>query len=181
VEVDSLLALLRRARSTSSVESHAQISTRIMSTADSDAFSAVLASDRPEEALFDCPRGQVDPRDATVKATAPIFWELNQRGQPRRGSRVLTSPLGVTSVRSFSEDGVSEWANVLLPGYGRCYVRDDLVFGGGAANAVAISRGVTDLQIGFDQFDSSDSDGFPPSYWTLAELSDSRHVQRRPG
>jgi hypothetical protein len=162
VEVASLRALLRTSPIGFAVKSLALISICTMTTADIEAFSAILASDRPEEERFDCPRGQVEPRDATVKGDAPLYWELNKHGQPRRSSKVVPQ-FGVSSVRSFGDDGVSEWVNVLVPGYGRCYVRrDDLAFDDGTANATASSRGVTDLRLGFDKFEQSISECLLP-------------------
>ncbi|KAL3664401.1 hypothetical protein V7S43_010726 [Phytophthora oleae] len=107
-----------------------------MSVADMEAFKAVLESDRPEEELFGSPRGQVEARDATVKSSLP-------------------------PVRTFSDDGKSEWVNALVPGYGNCYVRrDDLVFHDTDVST-ALSGGVKDLRIGFNDYDDFVSDGLP--------------------
>ncbi|KAJ8574753.1 hypothetical protein ON010_g4460 [Phytophthora cinnamomi] len=151
----------RRSQAHSAVEVLALISIRSMSVEDIEAFAAVLASDHPEEELFGCPRGEIDDRDATVKAGATLFWEMNSRGRPRRGSGAVTSEFPIKYARTFSDDGVSEWVNALVPGYGRCHVRRaDLEFQE-AITAVERSFGATELRIGFDKVDPSVSDGLP--------------------
>ncbi|KAE9089117.1 hypothetical protein PF005_g19761 [Phytophthora fragariae] len=149
----------KRAKACSAVEALALISIRSMSSEDIDAFSAVLASEHPEEELFGCPHREVEERDATVKTGATLFWEMNNRGHPRRSSRAVTSEFPIECVRTFRDDGVSEWVNALVPGYGRCHVRrGDLEFHQ-ADTAIETSSGVTDLRIGFDKVDPSVSDG----------------------
>ncbi|OWZ21817.1 hypothetical protein PHMEG_0003567 [Phytophthora megakarya] len=151
----------KRAQTSSAVESLALISIRSMSIADMEAFAAIVTSDHPEEELFGCPRGQVEERDVSVKAGASFYWEMTNRGQPRRGSRAITCQSAVDSVRTFSDDGKSEWVNVLVPGYGWCHVRrGDLVFHE-AVIAKETIGGVKDLRIGFDKIDPSVSVGLP--------------------
>ncbi|EGZ08192.1 hypothetical protein PHYSODRAFT_319063 [Phytophthora sojae] len=148
----------KRAKACSAVEALALISIRSMSVEDIEAFAAVLVSKHPEEELFGCSRGEGEERDATVKAGSALFWEMNKRGHPRRGSQAVTSELP-KCVRTFSDDGVSEWVNALVPGYGRCFVRrGDLDFDE-APTALETSSGVTELRIGFDKVDPSVSDG----------------------
>eukprot|EP00644_Phytophthora_capsici_P003895 jgi/Phyca11/564570/estExt2_Genewise1.C_PHYCAscaffold_150300 len=149
----------KRARASSAVESLAFLRIGSMSISDIHAFSTILESDHPEEDLFGCPRGAVDERDATIKASSPIFFTLNNRGQPPRGSRSFSFEFPVSSARIFSDDGQSEWVSALVPGYGRCYVkRTDLDFHE-PSPVLAVCPGVTDLTIEFDRDDPSDSDG----------------------
>ncbi|KAG7381437.1 hypothetical protein PHYPSEUDO_006015 [Phytophthora pseudosyringae] len=151
----------KRTRASSSLESLALLRIGSMSIADIEAFSSVLASDHPEEALFGCTRGAVDEKDATIKAGALIHCKLNNRGQPPRGTRSLTFESAITSVRVFSDDVQSEWLNVLVPGYGRCYVQRTNLEYQETPTVFAGSRGVTDLKIEFDRDDPSISDGLP--------------------
>lgn len=53
----------------------------------------------------------------------------------------------LVQIRTFSDDGVSEWVNVLVPGYGRCQVkRSDLNFDGdGSTDTMGV--GITSLSI----------------------------------
>ncbi|GMF28849.1 unnamed protein product [Phytophthora lilii] len=102
----------KRARTCSSVECLALISIRSMTIEDIEAFSSVLASDHPEEELFGCPRGSVEERHATSKAGTSFFWEMNNRGQPRRGSHALTCELPMPSLKTFSDD--NSFASALM-------------------------------------------------------------------
>ncbi|ETP23968.1 hypothetical protein F441_02983 [Phytophthora nicotianae CJ01A1] len=148
----------KRATAFSAVESLAFISTRSMSVVDIEAFSTVLASDHPEEELFGCIPGLIEARDATAKAGTSFYWELTNRGHARRNSRAVTCQSSLYPVRTFSDDGKSEWVNVLVPGYGHCYVRRaDLTFD----EATTLERpcSVTELRIGFDISEPSVSDG----------------------
>ncbi|KAE8990896.1 hypothetical protein PF002_g20994 [Phytophthora fragariae] len=148
-----------RARACSTLESLALIYIGSMSAADVEAFSAVLASGHPEEHLSGSPRGLVDEQDAVLKAGASIQWRFNKQGRPRRGFRALQFDSEIPFVRTFSDDGKSEWVDVLIPGYGRCKVkRADLVFNSSSA-ACCGSGGVTSLKIGFDKLDLSNSEG----------------------
>ncbi|EGZ29161.1 hypothetical protein PHYSODRAFT_294442 [Phytophthora sojae] len=97
-----------------------------LSVEDIQGFIAVIASDHPEEELFSSHRGVVDDRNATLEEGAPMHWEF---GEAQR------------------DDGVSEWVNVLVPGYGRCQVkRSDLNFDGdGSTDTMGV--GITSLSI----------------------------------
>ncbi|KAF1786556.1 hypothetical protein GQ600_8911 [Phytophthora cactorum] len=65
-------------------------------------FAEILTSDHPEEELLGFSRGAMEERTATLKSGASIRWH---------------------------DDGVSEWVNVLIPGYGHCQVqRENLEF-----------------------------------------------------
>ncbi|ETM48137.1 hypothetical protein L914_07283 [Phytophthora nicotianae] len=149
----------KRARACSALESLALVRVGSMSVADVEAFASILASDHPEEVLFGCSRGILNDRDATIKAGALIHNKLNNRGQPPRGSHTLSFQTPIISARIFGDDGSSEWVNVLVPGYGRCYVqRTDLT----RHDTFAVScHGVTDLKIEFERDADSISDGLP--------------------
>lgn len=119
----------KRARTHSAIESLELVGLTLMSTEDIAGFVSIVSSDHPEEELFGTPRGLVDERIGTLKSGAPIRWEFNGRGQPMRNSKPLAFDEPVESVRTFSDDGVSEWVDVLVPGLGRCQVqRNSLVF-----------------------------------------------------
>ncbi|KAL3670810.1 hypothetical protein V7S43_003996 [Phytophthora oleae] len=97
---------------------------------DVEAFVAVLNSDHPEEELCGTPAGVVEERNATLKAGASIRWKFSQ-GQLVVHDRI--KPINIASdvrcVRTFSDDGDSEWVYAMIPSLGRCQVqRDDLVF-----------------------------------------------------
>ncbi|KAE9200514.1 hypothetical protein PF004_g18977 [Phytophthora fragariae] len=111
--------------------------------------------------LFGCPRGQVDDRDATLNANAPILWEFDYRGQPVEDSTPLTYPTPVQAVRTFSDDGSSEWVNAIVPGFGRCRVqRRELVFSDVGAVEVN-SCSLISLTLSFEKFERTFSDGLP--------------------
>ncbi|KAF1787898.1 hypothetical protein GQ600_3134 [Phytophthora cactorum] len=96
-------------------------------------------------------RGTVDDRDATLKTGARIHYKLNKRGQPPRGSHAVAVEEPITSARIFSDDGSSEYVNILVPCYGRCYVqRTDLEPQDTSAGSAAC-HGVTDLKIEFER------------------------------
>ncbi|KAF4028385.1 hypothetical protein GN244_ATG19942 [Phytophthora infestans] len=148
----------KRARACSALESLALSQIGGMSVSDVEAFSAILTSKHPEEELFGLSRGAVEDRDATIKAGTRLHYKLNKRGQPPRGAQHLTFETPITSARIFGDDGSSEWVNVLVPGYGRCYVqRTDLEL---QDTSPVSAGGVTDLKIDFAQ-DESISDGLP--------------------
>lgn len=151
----------KRARSCSALETLNLFSISSMSEADMEAFAEILASEHPEEDLFGCPRGELDERDALLRGGVPIRWQFNSEGRGATSARTLTIDHGVRSVRAFSDDGQSEWVNVLIPGYGRCQVkRSDLMFGQASRMKLSPS-GLTSLAIGFDQNEYSISDGLP--------------------
>ncbi|OWZ07966.1 hypothetical protein PHMEG_00019564 [Phytophthora megakarya] len=118
-----------RARAYSSCERVSMTWISRMATADIEAFSSVLVSKHPEEELFNCTRGLVDEQDATLTANAAVRWEFDERNEPVLNSEVLSFPCSTPHVRTFSDNGESEWVNVIIPGYGRCQVqRENLVF-----------------------------------------------------
>ncbi|OWZ08738.1 hypothetical protein PHMEG_00018669, partial [Phytophthora megakarya] len=97
---------------------------------DMEAFLSVLNSDHPEEVLCGTPPGVVDERNATLKSGSSIRWCFS-RGQPVMDERVklIKTDAAIRCVRTFSDDGDSEWMNAMIPGLGRCHVqRDDLMF-----------------------------------------------------
>ncbi|EGZ29291.1 hypothetical protein PHYSODRAFT_467111 [Phytophthora sojae] len=145
----------KRARTRSSLESVAFIFVETLSAADMEAVASILASEHPEEELCGLPRGAIDERDATLKDTAQIYAALNDGDQPSRDSPIEVT-FAMRSVRCFSDDGVSELVNVLVPGFGRCLVqRTDLIFQE-MKEKPSKYCGVTSLKIGFDK----DEDGF---------------------
>ncbi|EGZ07989.1 hypothetical protein PHYSODRAFT_339871 [Phytophthora sojae] len=103
-----------------------------MTVSDVDAFCSVLQSEHPEEELCGCPRGG--------------------GGGTRRNV--------VHFVKTFSDDGESEWVNALIPGYGRCQVqREKLEFN--AQGPSLPSSDFTTLEIGFDRSATIDNSGLP--------------------
>ncbi|OWZ19723.1 hypothetical protein PHMEG_0005976 [Phytophthora megakarya] len=99
----------KRARVCSSLETLSLMSICSLSEEDMSAFAAVLSSDHPEEELCGCPRGKMVEREATLKRDAPIRWQFNDRGQYRSGSELLRFATPVNFVRTFSDDGKSNW------------------------------------------------------------------------
>jgi len=149
----------KRARTFSSLESLSLIRIARMCRVEMEAFAALVASDHPEEELFSCPRGAVPERDATLKACAPVRWQFDGQGQPNLGVEPLTFRWTIEDCRTFSDDGTSEWVNVLIPGFGRCQVqREDLVFQQ-RDTVEAGPRGLKALTIEFDTEDPSSLDG----------------------
>ncbi|OWZ12361.1 hypothetical protein PHMEG_00014497 [Phytophthora megakarya] len=151
----------KRARLSSALESLALIDIVRLTPSDVEAFAAILASEHPEEALFRSPRGKVNERDAILKADVPVRWQFDNEGQAVESSNELIFSKALNCVRTFSDDGESEWVNVLVPGYGRCQVlRSDLTFQNSKLSNVG-SGGVTTLKIGFNKYGPSDSSGLP--------------------
>ncbi|OWZ02603.1 hypothetical protein PHMEG_00025807 [Phytophthora megakarya] len=66
-----------------------------LSIADVEAFLTIVDSDSPEELLYGCPRGMVPGKEATLKDGAMVQFLLH----------------------TFSDDGNSEWVNVIVPGF----------------------------------------------------------------
>ncbi|KAG3232476.1 hypothetical protein PI124_g22442 [Phytophthora idaei] len=151
----------RRARACSALETLAFLRVGSLSVADAEAFVSILTSEHPEEELYGCSRGTVDDRDATLKTGARIHYKLNKRGQPPRGSHAVAVEEPITSARIFSDHGSSEYVNVLVPCYGRCYVqRTDLEPQDTSAGSAAC-HGVTDLKIEFERDAAFVSNGLP--------------------
>ncbi|KAJ8516707.1 hypothetical protein ON010_g18417 [Phytophthora cinnamomi] len=150
----------KTARAFSSLQDLSLISIGSMSVEDVETLSAILRSEHPEEDLCGCPRGKLDDRNAVLMARAPVYWRLNNRGQPRRDFRPLTFEAVIDSVRTFSDDRVGDFVNAMIPGFGRCQVqRSDLVFVE-ASSKQSSACGLTSLHIGFEKFDPFDADGF---------------------
>ncbi|KAL4166278.1 hypothetical protein KRP22_013543 [Phytophthora ramorum] len=116
-------------RAHSSIESLELTQLPQITTADVDAFTSVMTSDHPEEELFGCRRGRVGSRVATLKADSSICWKFDEHGRVCRGSSMMKFESSINSVRTFSDDRKGKWVNVLIPGFGRAYVRRaDLLF-----------------------------------------------------
>lgn len=132
-----------------------------LTTADMEAFSRVLTSEHPEELLFQCPRGKVDDRNATLRVGATIIClPRREQGAIKRYEEWrFESP--IHHVRTFSDDGTSEWINALVPGFGRCHVqRASLIFDDSTV-ALPPSRQLTSLRIHFDKEQRPSSEGLP--------------------
>lgn len=72
-----------------------------------------------------------------------------------------TFPTPVQPVRIFSDDGSSEWVDVIVPGFGRCQVqRDELQFNE-ASTVETSSSGLTSLTLSFEKLEWTFSDGLP--------------------
>ncbi|OWY94609.1 hypothetical protein PHMEG_00035610, partial [Phytophthora megakarya] len=118
----------KRARAFSSLESVTFVKLRYLCTDDMVKLAEVITSEHPEEKLFDTPRGELGEKIATVTRGAPIRWKFDY-GELVPEVEPLSFPMSIPFVLTFSDDGVSEWVNVLVPGYGRCQVqRDNLEF-----------------------------------------------------
>ncbi|KAG7378876.1 hypothetical protein PHYPSEUDO_009412 [Phytophthora pseudosyringae] len=141
----------KQARASSALESLTLSSIGSMSIADMEAFATVLTAEHPEEELSGTSRGQVDERKAMLKHEARVCYHCGEEG------RTLVFQLPIVSVRTFSDDGQSEWVNAIVPGYGGCLVRrDDLEF---EQVFEGIKRGITSLTIGFSNFNAQAMDG----------------------
>ncbi|KAG3010133.1 hypothetical protein JG687_00014087 [Phytophthora cactorum] len=114
----------KRARTHSALQSLDLGHVGSISIADVETFLAIVDSEHPEELLFDCPRGSVEGREATLKDGAMVQYDITANAQPR--SLTFTSCRFL--LHTFGDDGSSEWVNVIVPGFGRCRVRrSDLV------------------------------------------------------
>ncbi|KAG2784943.1 hypothetical protein Pcac1_g5644 [Phytophthora cactorum] len=111
-----------RARTFSSLES-VEIKLDGMSVADMERFAEILTSDHPEEELLGFSRGAMEEWIATLKSGASIRWQFNYRGEPVSDCEPMSCMSPISFVRTFSDDGVSECVNVLIPGYGHCQVQ----------------------------------------------------------
>ncbi|KAF1779760.1 hypothetical protein GQ600_22310 [Phytophthora cactorum] len=149
-----------RARKHSILEHLALDSIIHLSVEDVDNFAAVLSSPYPEELLIGSPRGLIDERDGTLRKHAPIHWQFDEQGQHIEGSGTLM--FLIPFVRTFSDDGESEWNNTMVLGCGRRQVqRKDLDFACNTGESDGTeSRGITSLKIGFTT-DSEVADGLP--------------------
>ncbi|KAG7378875.1 hypothetical protein PHYPSEUDO_009411 [Phytophthora pseudosyringae] len=117
-----------RARTRSALEKLVLTDVDDMNIVDMDAFSTVVSSEHPEEAVYGSPHGAIVESDMMLKKGALVQWLLTKKGQPRMGSHPVKFSAAVPYVRTFSDDGKSELVNVLIPGFGRCLVkRADLV------------------------------------------------------
>ncbi|OWZ21359.1 hypothetical protein PHMEG_0004098, partial [Phytophthora megakarya] len=82
--------------------------------ANAEAFAAVATSECPEEELFDWPRGSIKVGEAGLKSGTLIRWRFEDN------YLVHTFDSKVPSVLTYSDDEMSEWVEVLVPGYGKC-------------------------------------------------------------
>ncbi|EGZ23602.1 hypothetical protein PHYSODRAFT_295929 [Phytophthora sojae] len=143
----------KRARTHSALRSLELNDIGSLSLADVEAFLAILDSEGPEEVLYGFPHGQVEGRDATLKDGALVQYDIQEHGQ----SRSLTFTSCRFLLHTFSDDGSSEWVNVLVPGFGRCLVRrSDLVFKSESAPK-AIRPSLSELSLKF--YETATMDG----------------------
>lgn len=150
----------RRVRSCSSITHLTLDSVGRLSTQDAEIFTAMLSLDHPEEALFSIPLGLVEECDAILRERAPIQWKFDDAGRTLGDYRPFECVSPIKHVRTFSDDGQSEWVNALVPGYGRCQVkRSDLTFDCDSS-AVCLGAEITSLSIRFT-LDSEIVDGLP--------------------
>ncbi|KAK1942584.1 hypothetical protein P3T76_006083 [Phytophthora citrophthora] len=120
----------KRARTNSFLEVMSLTAIQSMTTAEIDAFCAILASQHPEEELLGCPCGPAGVQDATLVANSPIRWDLNELNEPVLSSEDLKVDTAIPFLRILSESNYSGWLDALVPGYGRSQVqRKDLVLG----------------------------------------------------
>ncbi|POM60048.1 hypothetical protein PHPALM_31139 [Phytophthora palmivora] len=154
----------KRARAYSALESAALNQIDSLGDTDVEAFLSVLNSAHPEEALCGTPAVVVKERNATLKSGSSIQWCFS-RGQPAvddRHKRIKVESV-IRCVRTFSNDGESEWVNAMIPGLGRCQIqRDDLIFD--LSSAIETRPGaLKTLTIGFNREEDTypRSDGLP--------------------
>ncbi|EGZ08206.1 hypothetical protein PHYSODRAFT_306229 [Phytophthora sojae] len=142
-----------RARALSSVES-VDLIISSMTVSDMSAFTFILASDHPEEDLFDSTPGPAKARDATLKGGSRIRCVLGDLSDSTN-VRTITVDDPVPFIRTFSDDGKSTRVDAIVPGYGRCLVRRrDLVCDDEISsrdNTVDSGGGVTSLRLRFDK------------------------------
>ncbi|OWZ08225.1 hypothetical protein PHMEG_00019266, partial [Phytophthora megakarya] len=143
----------KRARAYSSLESLSLVNIRSLSSADMKSFAALISSEHPEEDLFSSGRGQIDERDATLKANTPIRWCDDD-------DSTLSFPAAIRHVRTFSDDGSSEWVNVIVPGFGKCQVqRQELDFS--EVETINTPTKLISLTLSFEKIERTISDGLP--------------------
>lgn len=109
--------------------------------------------------MFGTPPGQVEDGDVVLKSGAAVRWEFYNRGEPREVSLPLVFETPVYSVRTFSDDGESEWVNALVPGFGRCHVRRTDLDLESPTSVTANSCAITSLTVGFHGAMFTDSTG----------------------
>ncbi|OWZ18497.1 hypothetical protein PHMEG_0007399, partial [Phytophthora megakarya] len=147
-------------RAHSSLECIEIVKVHHVTIADMEKFTQVLSAEHPEEKLFDSPHGESEEKLATLARGATIRWQFNYRGEPLPGFEPLLFPFSVPSVLTFSDDGVSEWVNVLIPGYGRGQVqRVNLQFR--ESSEVKANTRLKSLKIGFNNESNSITNGIP--------------------
>ncbi|OWZ22239.1 hypothetical protein PHMEG_0003078 [Phytophthora megakarya] len=95
-----------------------------------EVFSMILKSDHSDkDVCFRNLEGSVDERDAILKPNSPFHWKFDTDGQSLLDVEDIILENAVTGVRVFSDDGKSEYVNVIIPGYGTCQVeRKNLIF-----------------------------------------------------
>ncbi|KAE9006980.1 hypothetical protein PF011_g11329 [Phytophthora fragariae] len=152
----------KRARAYSALETFSLNQIDSLSVSNAKALSDVIFSDHPEEVVCGTSPGVVEDRNATLNSGASIRW-IFADGQPVVDAKAITTESAVRGVRTFSDDGESEWVDAIVPGMGRCQVlRDDLVFD--LASAIPTHTGaLKSLTIGFNKEEDTDpiSDGLP--------------------
>ncbi|KAE9019518.1 hypothetical protein PR003_g13433 [Phytophthora rubi] len=167
----------KRARKFSALQSLGLIATASSITrADIAAFRRVVLSDHPEEELFGSPRGSVDSRDATLAKGASVRWYFDEITRPTV-FRLQTFDSPVRFIRTCSDDGESEWVNVIIPGYGRCEAqREDLKFVA-ECTAGTVQPALTSLQLPSYSINAEFSDGLPLLLSTVSSTLKSLAVE----
>ncbi|KAF1786285.1 Leucine-rich repeat domain, L domain-like [Phytophthora cactorum] len=111
----------------------------------------VVMSEHPEEELFGTSCGQINGRNAIFIQGATMCRSSDETG------RALELELPTSSVRTFSDDGQSEWVDVVIPDHGRCLVRrNNLIF---RPDPGENQGGISSLTIGFSDFNAQALDG----------------------
>ncbi|KAJ8558968.1 hypothetical protein ON010_g8481 [Phytophthora cinnamomi] len=152
----------KRARESSALQSLCITATAScsISQADIEAFRSVVFSDHPEEELFGYPCGSVASRGATLEKGNSVRWYFDDVARPT-DFRLLPLDSPVRFVRTFSDDGRSDWVNVVIPGYGRCQARRaDLNFVE-KITAYSVPPTLTSLQLPFYNSDAHFMCGLP--------------------
>ncbi|GMF22023.1 unnamed protein product [Phytophthora lilii] len=149
----------KRAHACSALESLVLDDVDDMDIDDMKAFSAVQASEHPEEVLCGSGRALVAESNAVLKQGAPVQWQLQAEGKP--GSQIVKFGSEIPFILVFSDDGESNLVNVLIPGFGRCLVRRYDLDARDVHCLASQQPRLTSLTIRFSKFSQPSSNGLP--------------------
>jgi hypothetical protein len=91
-----------------------------LSAMDAAAVATVLNTEHPENVICGSAAGVVAERNAKLQSGSPIRWRFSH-GQPVVDDKykVIETKSAIRCLRTFSDDGGSEWVNAIIPGLGR--------------------------------------------------------------
>ncbi|KAE9140907.1 hypothetical protein PF007_g484 [Phytophthora fragariae] len=151
----------KRAQTCSALESLELSGINDVEIEDVKAFSAVVATEHPEEVICGIQSGLVPERDAALKQGSPVQWKPPRKDQPHSNPSVVKFGSTIPSILTFGDDGESKWVNVLIPGFGHCLVqRSDLEFHP-VDRSDASSSTLTSLTLRFGNFSKPKLNGLP--------------------